>query len=147
MRICALVASAVFFLSSVGDVSQASATEKGLRLAAGLGFSLPHGGLPQTTGARGSGAFANAEYILKMSEWFSPRAYGGFLLTSPEQGSCGARNRNCDVSASVVFAGAKMHMMAPFPKVGPFSSSGSGLRWVTFQRLSGEPNITARATV
>jgi hypothetical protein len=92
-------------------------------LAVGLGFAVPD----RRVGKDGSGpgAYAEAEYIFRLAHWFTPRLYAGLLLAPPES-NCGAGVVPCDVSARIVFAGAKFRLMAPIPYVGPFIELGIG---------------------
>jgi hypothetical protein len=94
-------------------------------LAAGLGLALPDRQGGQDVSGRGTGAYAEAEYIFRLAHWFTPRLYGGVLLAAPES-NCGAAVVPCDVSARIFFAGAKFRLMAPIPYVGPFIELGIG---------------------
>jgi hypothetical protein len=92
-------------------------------LAAGLGFAFPDRQYGQD--GRGTGAYAEAEYIFRLAHWFTPRLYAGVVLAPPES-NCGAGVVPCDVSARIFFAGAKFRLMAPIPYVGPFIELGFG---------------------
>lgn len=58
------------------------------------------------TPATGVGAEAAVEYGAYLLDWFSPRAYGGMLLTFPMATSCGDKTP-CEASAKIGFAGVK----------------------------------------
>jgi hypothetical protein len=76
--------------------------------------------------SRATGLYAAAEYSVIVSDWVSPRAYAGALLTRSDQTGCGAVG-GCDVSEQIAFAGGKVRFSAPIPYVAPFVELGLGL--------------------
>ncbi len=107
---------------------------RALELSAGLGMvaASDQGGVP--VNGTGEGLYASAEYVLRPSSWFSPRLYGGLLLTRAAN-DCGAQP--CDVSARYAFGGAKARLLAPIPWVAPFIELGVGLSLGHFTTRSG----------
>jgi len=100
-------------------------SSRAVGMAAGLGLSFPERQNGQEVSGRGTGAYAEAEYIFRLAHWFTPRLYAGALLTAPDS-NCGAGVVPCDVSAKIFFVGAKFRLMAPIPYVGPFIELGFG---------------------
>lgn len=117
---------AVIALGCMVQSSPAKAFDQELHVAGGLGISFADE--KDTSGAPGSGLgfFASTEYVLKITSWIYPQVYGGIIVTVPGRKSCGTLIEPCDVSSKAVFAGAKLHIMAPIPYVGPFIGFGVG---------------------
>jgi hypothetical protein len=90
--------------------------------SAGLGLSFPS----QEDAPTGSGFYGAAEFVLVPSPWFSPRLYGGLLLTSTEPGTC-PRAVPCSAQARIGFVGAKGRLTIPIPYVAPFFELGLGM--------------------
>lgn len=102
-----------------------------ISVQAGYGFSAYNHKPDATSG----GVWLQAEHIWLIREWFSPRAYGGTLLTWPERNSCGADQRPCDVSNKIGFAGVKARLMAPLPYIGPYIEGGGGISFGKIKTL------------
>jgi len=119
LAVMALLAGAAHAAAADDESSRA------VGVAAGLGFAFPERQNGQDVSGRGTGAFAEAEYIFRPAHWFTPRLYAGVLLAAPDS-NCGAGVVPCDVSAKIFFAGAKFRLMAPIPYVGPFIELGFG---------------------
>ena len=86
-----------------GPARTALGFDKDLRITGGLGFSFAD---RQDTGSddgSGTGALAEVELLLKVSSFFSPRAYGGVILTWPDRNSCGTFVQPCNVSSRLAF--------------------------------------------
>ncbi|HET7788890.1 MAG TPA: hypothetical protein VFL36_23140 [Myxococcales bacterium] len=121
-RLCAIALALV----ALGPPARAAGeSDRALGIAAGLGLAAPQRQNGQDVSGSGIGGYAEVEYIIRLNDWFTPRAYSGLLLTSP-QADCGAGVTPCDVSAKIVFAGGKFRLMAPIPYVGPFLELGLG---------------------
>lgn len=123
-----MIASTVLLLAlqvaAFDDAAPApNGTPTALSIQAGYGFSSYNHKPDATSG----GVFLQVEHIWLIREWFSPRAYGGMLLTWPERKSCGAGQSPCDVSNKIGFLGAKARFMAPFPYIAPYLEAGGGL--------------------
>jgi hypothetical protein len=104
---------------------EANAVDKSLHVLAGPGFSFSDEDDTGSETAEGEGGFGQVEFVLNVTRWFSPRAYGGLHRTWPDRTSCGLESP-CDVSTRVGFAGVKLHAMIPIPYVGPFLEIGLG---------------------
>jgi hypothetical protein len=90
----------------------------------GLGVSSPW--TQQENTPSGNGLYAGAEFVLVPSPWFSPRLYGGLLLTSTDSGTC-PRGAPCSAEARIGFVGAKGRLTVPIPYVAPFLELGLGM--------------------
>lgn len=92
-------------------------------IEAGLGLSSPYSDDMST----GEGFYAQGEYVLVPSAWFSPRAYAGTLFTfsSPDD-YCREHDIHCEVSAKIGFLGAKGRLTIPIPYIAPFIELGIG---------------------
>lgn len=104
--------AALALLVSLAPAAQAAESDRALGIAAGLGVASPQRQNGQDVSGSGLGGYAQVEYVIRWSVWFTPRACSGLLLTSP-QADCGAGVTPCDVSAKIVFAGGKFRLMAP----------------------------------
>lgn len=93
-----------------------------LHLKAGFGFTS-YERRPKATSA---GFFAEADYALRVTEWFYPKAYAGLLITGHNEDSCGG-TQPCDVSNRIGFTGVKARFIAPFEWVRPYVEGGGGL--------------------
>jgi hypothetical protein len=111
---------AAAFPALAGDESP-----RAVSIAAGVGFAFPEQQNGRDVPGSGTGAYLEGEYIFRLTEWFTPRLYGGLLFAPPES-NCGAGVTPCDVSARILFAGGKFRLMAPFPYVGPYLELGIG---------------------
>jgi hypothetical protein len=94
-------------------------TPHALAVSAGFGFTFP---TDNTIDATSNGAFGEVEYIYRRVEWFTPRAYAGLVLTSPEY----CELVDCDVSSKIGFIGVKGRLLIPIPYVAPFIELGLG---------------------
>ena len=105
--------------------ARAEPQELGHRLvvSAGLGATVT---AKKDHDGGGTGVYAGAEYAWRPGSFFSPRLYGGILLTFPDEESCGLETA-CDVQSKIGFAGGKLRLMAPIPYVGPFIELGLGV--------------------
>lgn len=92
-----------------------------IQVSAGLGLALADN--PYDAG--GSGFYAAGEYVLRPTIWFTPRAYVGLLLVSPDA-DCPVGVSPCEVSSRIGFLGSKVRLMAPIPYIGPFVELGLG---------------------
>src|SRR5438128_2647440 len=119
------LAGIVILAGAAHAAAEDEESPRAVGLAAGLGLAFPERQGGQDVSGRGTGAYAEAEYIFRPVHWFTPRLYAGLLLTAPES-NCGAGVVPCDVSAKIFFAGAKLRLMAPIPYVGPFIELGFG---------------------
>jgi len=99
---------------------------RALSLIAGLGLAAPLRQQGQDVNGKGTGGYAAAEYIFRLTHWFTPRLYAGGIFAPAESDSCGGVVP-CDVSARILFTGAKARLMAPIPYVGPFIELGFGV--------------------
>lgn len=107
-----------------------------LRLSAGLGLVAAERKGDVDVPGTGQGLLAAGEYVLWPEAWFSPRAYGGLVLTWPAR-DCGDGVAPCDVSASLVYGGAKARFTLPIPWVAPYFEVGLGLSLGKFSTRSG----------
>lgn len=95
-------------------------------LKVSLGYGQSTGGGNGIEG-EGEGGSLAAEYIWRLSTWFSPRVYAGMLYTSPRPTSCTIAVSPCDVTARIGFVGAKARFLAPLGSwIGPFVELGGG---------------------
>jgi hypothetical protein len=88
---------------------------------AGVGLVAPE----SSVNGIGSGAIGGAEYAYQALHWVAPRSYAGVLFAGPG-GGCDRGVDPCELSAEILFAGAKGRLMAPIPYVGPFFEVGLG---------------------
>ena len=94
-------------------------------IAAWLGYGLSSA--EKDDGPMGEGFYAEGEYILMLSEWFSPRAYAGTLITfSNADPVCRENGIKCAVSAKIGFLGVKGRLTIPIPYIAPFLELGIG---------------------
>lgn len=93
-----------------------------LQINAGFGFSS-YENKPKATSA---GFYGEVDYVLRVTEWFYPKAYAGLLLTGAHESSCSGVTP-CDVSNRIGFGGLKGRFMAPFDYVRPYVEAGGGL--------------------
>lgn len=100
-------------------------------VSAGLGISSA---TSQGDAALAEGFYAAGEFGVALSEWVSPRLYGGLLMTFPVQQGC-QRATGCDVSDKIAFVGGKVRFLAPIPYVAPFIELGLGLSAGSFRTL------------
>jgi hypothetical protein len=109
---------------------------EGHRLLVLAGIGLSQSAVPRDSKASGSGGFASVEYIYWPERWYTPRLYGGVLLTFADHDTCRAGTM-CDVESQIVFTGAKMRLMAPIPWIGPFVELGLGVSAGYLRTLDG----------
>ncbi|HSI04367.1 MAG: hypothetical protein ACAI38_17645 [Myxococcota bacterium] len=130
-----MIASTVLLLAlqvvAADDASASDGIPTALVIQAGYGFSAYNHKPDATSG----GVYLQLEHRWQVTDWFSPRAYGGALLTWPERDSCGADQAPCDVSNKIGFVGVKARAMAPFPYIGPYLEAGGGLSFGTIKTM------------
>lgn len=95
-------------------------------LVASVGLGVSSSWTQQENAPSGNGLYAGAEFVLVPSPWFSPRLYGGLLLTSTDSGTC-PRGAPCSAEARIGFVGAKGRLTVPIPYVAPFLELGLGM--------------------
>jgi hypothetical protein len=110
----------------------AAESDHAMSVSAGLGFAFPSAEIKGS----GEGLYLAGEYVYRRTEWLTPRAYAGLLITRP-QGDCGAGPATCDVSAQIFFLGAKVRLLAPIPYVAPFIELGLGASLGHLSTISG----------
>ncbi len=130
-----MIASTVLLLAlqvvAADDAPASAGIPTALVVQAGYGFSAYNHKPDATSG----GVYLQLEHLWQVRDWFSPRAYGGALLTWPERESCGGNQTPCDVSNKIGFAGVKARAMAPFPYIGPYFELGGGLSFGSINTL------------
>ena len=127
---------ALFVLSTLTAQADASATyPRELQLKAGFGFSS-YEHRPRATSA---GFYAEADYVVRITDWFHPKAYAGLLLTGANENSCNGI-QPCSVSNRIGFGGVKARFIAPFDYVRPYVEAGGGLSIGTIRTQIGEYN-------
>jgi hypothetical protein len=123
----ALLALAISSNARADGAEAEEARENGhshrLQISGGLGIAFPSNDEASDTGAQGIGAYARAEYIHRVIEAVTPRAYAGVVF-APKDGDC--ELSPCDVSARILFMGVKARLLAPIPYVAPFIEFGLG---------------------
>jgi hypothetical protein len=107
-----------------------------LNLVAGMGLVAADRQRDVQVPGSGAGLLVSGEYVLWPTSWFSPRAYGGLLLTWPAR-ACGEGVQPCDVSAKLVYGGGKARFTLPTPWVAPFFEAGLGVSLGEFRTRSG----------
>jgi len=121
-----VVAVGILAMGEAPALADAPPRFVGLSLGYGLSASLGNEDLD------GGGVWVEGEYGWLVSPWFTPRAFGGMLLTFPNQGSqadqakCRDAGIACDVSAKIGFLGVKGRVTIPIPYVAPFFELGVG---------------------
>jgi hypothetical protein len=102
------------------------AIEKQVQVKGGIAFSIADEDVVERAHPAGTGGLVSGELVFKFEPAFSPRVYGGLILTWPDRASCGIGVEPCDVSSKLAFAGVKAHLTVPIPYVAPFVEGGIG---------------------
>lgn len=150
--------SACVTLAVVSLIARTAVAEDGpviaehrLELIGGLGLTFTSDSSRDRSGdgaqdGRGEGGFAEVEYVFRPGSVFSPRLYGGLLVTFPQHDSCHIQPA-CDVEAQIGFMGAKLRVMAPIPWFGPYIELGLGLSAGEMRTLDGPIDETSSGVV
>jgi hypothetical protein len=119
-----------------GDVDAEPAHRSAVKVS--LGYGRSSGGAGGIDGKGEGGLFA-AEYVWRLTSWFTPRAYVGALYTSAREDSCSIAILPCEVTSHIGFAGVKARVLGPISSwIGPFVELGGGASAGTMKTLIGK---------
>jgi hypothetical protein len=119
----------------------AQAAQPGQYLQPSIGLGLSQAS--DQSDANGTGLWLAAEYVRQATSWFSPRAYGGLLITGTDRDSCPP---GCDVFAKIAFVGGKARLSIPVPYFSPYFELGLGLSLGTMRTRTPYTNESANVT-
>ncbi|WP_052259579.1 hypothetical protein [Flavobacterium sp. KMS] len=87
----------------------------------------------------GSGFFAQGEYIIGVTKWFSVRPYAGVIFTSTSEDAV-KNPQGYKVETNAFLLGAKVRLCAPIPWVAPFIETGIGASIGSFETYTNQVN-------
>lgn len=102
----------------------------------GLGITAP----ADDTDIDGSGFYAEAEYVISMSKWFSVRPYAGIIITSTNKNENQQTLINYKVNSKAFFVGGKARICAPIPYIAPYLETGLGVSIGSFETYTPATN-------
>ena len=119
----------VVFFFMLFTTPGAAQIEEGTYVGAsvGLGLVAPE----DETDISGSGFYAQAEYILNLTNWFGVRPYAGFVIASGTSDEEAMKDYNMKSNAFLL--GTKVRVAAPIPYVAPFIELGVGVSVGSFE--------------
>jgi len=130
-QLCELVATLIGLVlcgAALPARAQLELPAQHLKLSIGYGRTMAFSRPQDDRSLSGDGVFSDVEYYLAVSDWFSPRAYAGLLLTfASDDDRCADRGVACDVSTQIGFLGVKGRFSVPIPYAAPFLELGAGL--------------------
>lgn len=89
----------------------------------------------------GNGFYAQGEYIMGLTTWFSARPYAGVLLTSPDADTTPDNTPAYKVTTNAFLVGIKGRLIAPIPWVAPYFEIGIGASAGSFETFTPLTNI------
>lgn len=113
-------------------------TQKGrfIDVSIGLGFSAPSTQSDEIE-IIGSGFYAQGEYVLGLTKWFSVRPYAGLIITSPDKNTNREENQpEYEVTTKAFLIGGKVRITAPIPYVAPYLETGLGASIGSFRTFT-----------
>jgi hypothetical protein len=87
----------------------------------------------------GTGFFAQGEYIIGVTKWFSVRPYAGVIFTSTSKDAV-KNPQGYKVETNAFFLGTKVRLCAPIPWIAPFIETGIGASIGSFETYTNQVN-------
>ncbi|MBP1225890.1 autotransporter outer membrane beta-barrel domain-containing protein [Flavobacterium sp. 1355] len=88
----------------------------------------------------GFGFYAEGEYVMGVTKWFSIRPYAGVILTSSDDDKL-KNPQGYKVETKAFFLGGKVRLCAPIPWVAPFIEAGIGTSLGSFETYTEVINV------
>lgn len=96
-----------------------------IKVSIGLGSSTSNYEEENPEIIDGSGFYAQGEYIIGLTKWFSVRPYAGVIFTSTDEDMV-KNPQGYKVETNAFLLGTKVRLCAPIPWVAPFIETGIG---------------------
>lgn len=103
----------------------------------GFGLSAPNDNFK----ARGTGFYAQGEYIFGLKSWVDIRPYVGLIFTSPSNIDNNPSLSEYKVTSNALMIGGKARILAPIPYFAPYFELGLGASVGSFQTYTAKTNI------
>lgn len=123
----------IFFSSAINAQQK---TGKYIKASIGYGISVPY----DEVDISGSGFYAQGEYVITMSKWFSARPYAGIILTSEDKNENEQNLLNYKVTSKALLLGGKARICAPIPYFAPYLETGLGISAGAFETITPSTN-------
>ena len=131
--------SIIFFILFL-NLTKAQTTGKFIKASIGIGYTYSDYDEKYNESIDGSGFYAQGEYVVGLTSWFSVRPYAGLILTSTNQDSQN-NPQNYKVTSKAFLLGGKARICAPIPWVAPYIESGIGTSVGSFETYTPINNI------
>ena len=109
----------------------------------GFGLSAPY----DESDVTGSGFYAQGEYVIATSKWFSLRPYAGIILTSENKSDNQENQINYKVTSKAFLLGGKARVCAPIPYIAPYLETGLGLSIGSFETYTPSTNSSKNGLI
>ena len=116
---------------------------KYINASIGFGISVPY----DESDISATGFYAQGEYVIAMSKWFSVRPYAGIILTSDSKSENQQNLPNYKVTSKAFLLGGKARICAPIPYVAPFFETGLGMSLGSFETFTPFTNISKNGLI
>lgn len=124
--------------------NQAKSQEEGNAIKASIGFVSSTSNYIEEDPEiiDGSGFYAEGEYVIGLTTWFSVRPYAGVILTSTDEDAV-KNPKGYRVETKAFLVGGKVRLCAPIPWVAPFIEAGIGTSIGSFVTYTKDVNKKA----
>ncbi|CAC9974198.1 outer membrane beta-barrel protein [Flavobacterium panici] len=134
------------FISFFPYATKAQNTGKFIYASIGLGLTTSYYKEKNPEIIDGSGFYAQGEYVVGLTSWFSLRPYAGIIITSTNE-NLEKNPENYKVTTKAFSLGGKVRICAPIPWVAPFVEGGIGTSIGSFETYIPDVNIKKNGMV
>lgn len=136
----------IIFTFSFSYLTKAQNTGKFINASIGLGLTTSYYKEKNPDIIDGSGFYAQGEYVIGLTSWFSVRPYAGIIITSTDE-NLEKNPENYKVTTKAFSMGGKVRICAPIPWVAPFVEGGIGASIGSFETYLPELHIKKSGAV
>ncbi|KAF2511848.1 hypothetical protein [Flavobacterium foetidum] len=116
---------ALLFATFFSHQITAQATGNFIKGSIGFGLTTPHHNEENLENISGFGFYANAEYVMGLTKWFSIRPYAGAVFTSTHDDVI-KNPEQYKAETNAFFLGGKVRVCAPIPWFAAYLETGIG---------------------
>lgn len=130
----------LLFTLFFSNFTNAQMTGKFIKASIGFGSSTSNYVEEDPEIIDGFGFYAQGEYVIGLTRWFSVRPYAGVILTSSDE-DIQKNPQGYKVETKAFLLGGKVRLCAPIPWIAPFIESGIGTSIGSFETYTQDVDV------